>query len=290
MTSKIALGTVQFGLDYGINNISGKVVIVEIKRILQLAQNNGISFIDTAYLYGDSENRLGESLALNPIHFNIISKLPKCTKIQIKDYFYDSLKRLNVDSIYGYLFHNFETFLNDESTLDELLILKGKGKVKKIGFSLYYPYELEILFKKAIQFDLIQIPYNLLDRRFGPYFSELKNKGIEIHVRSIFLQGLFFKNYNELDKKLLAFKNFLMRLNEFAKMNEMHLDEIALGFVLSNSFINKAVVGIDNYEQLSRLILSEKNISSRVEVFSKIDGIILKDEIPEELLIPSNWN
>lgn len=288
-TSKITLGTVQFGLDYGINNKTGQVSENEIKNILELAKSKKILFIDTAYLYGNSESRLGKATVADGIVFNIISKLPKCSRDEVRDYFFESLKRLNINTIYGYLYHNFKTFLNDKSTFDELLTLKKEEKVKKIGFSLYYPSELENLFNENIPFDLLQIPYNLLDRRFEPYFSELKNRGIEIHVRSIFLQGLFFKDHNELGNKLLAFKNFLIRLNEFAKKNDMHLDEIALGFALTNNFIDKVVVGIDNSEQLSRLIAIEKNAPSK-EVFSKLNEFISREEIPEELLIPSNWN
>lgn len=288
MKTKIALGTAQFGLDYGINNKTGQVTESEIKNILELAKNNGIFFIDTAYLYGNSEARLGGAIEEDGTVFNIISKLPKCSRDEVRDYFFESLKRLNINTIYGYLYHNFKTFLDDKSTFTELLKLKEEEKVMKIGFSLYYPIEIEILFNENIPFDLLQVPYNLLDRRFEQYFSELKNRGIEIHVRSVFLQGLFFIDHNELSNKLLAFKNFLIRFNEFANINNLHLDEIALGFALSNSFIDKIVVGIDNVEQLSRLTAIEKNIPS-LEMFSRINEIISEEKIPEELLIPSNW-
>jgi len=289
MPSKITLGTAQFGLNYGINNKTGQVSLNEMKNILELAKNNGIFFIDTAYLYGNSEARLGRTIEEGGTVFNIISKLPKCTSNEVRSYFIESLKRLNVKTIYSYLYHNFETFLNDKSSFDELLKLKKENKVKKIGFSLYSPNELEILFNENIQFDILQVPYNLLDRRFEPYFIELKKRGVEILIRSIFLQGLFFKDYNELSSKLLAFKNFLMKFNELAKDNGMHLDEIALGFAITNSLIDKVIVGIDNSDQLSRLIEIEKNIP-KLEMFSKVNEIISRETIPEELLIPSNWN
>ena len=288
MESKIAIGTAQFGLDYGVNNKTGQVSENDIKSILEFAKSNEICFIDTAYSYGNSEGKLGEATAHKVSSFNIISKLPKCSKNEVRSFFYESLIRLNKDIIYGYLYHNFETFLNDKSTFDELIKLKKEGKVKKIGFSLYYPSEIEILFNENIPFDLLQLPFNLLDRRFEPYFSELKNRGIEIHIRSVFLQGLFFIDDNELSNKLLAFKNFLIRFNEFANINNLHLDEIALGFAFTNSFIDKIVVGIDNLEQLSRLTAIEKNIPS-LEMFSRINEIISEEKIPEELLIPSNW-
>ena len=289
MPSKIVLGTAQFGLDYGINNKTGQVTEIEIKNILELARSNEIYLIDTAYLYGNSESRLGEAFEKNGTEFKIISKLPKCSKNEVRNYYKKSWNRLNKTKIYGYLYHNFETYLNDKSTFAELINLKKEKKVEKIGFSLYYPRELEILFHENIPFDLLQVPYNLLDRRFETYFSELKNRNIEIHVRSIFLQGLFFKDYNGLGNKLLAFKNFLIELNKFAKKNGIHLDEIALGFALTNSLIDKVVIGVDNSDQLSKLIAIEKNIFNS-KVFSEVNEIISGQKISEDLLIPSNWN
>lgn len=287
--SKIVIGTAQFGMNYGINNKTGQVSLNEINTILKYATNNEISFIDTAYSYGNSESRLGEAIIKNGTVFNIISKLQKCSRNDVRAYFFESINRLNIDTLYGYLYHNFKTYLNDKSTYDELLKLKKEEKVKKIGFSLYYPNELEILFNDNIQFDLLQVPYNLLDKRFEPYFNKLKNRGIEIHIRSVFLQGLIFLDYNKLSNKLLAFKNVLIKLNEYAKINGMHLDEIALGFSLTNSLIDKVVVGIDNSDQLSKLIAIEKNTPS-LDTFSYINTIVSRESIPEDLLIPSNWN
>lgn len=289
MISKIAIGTAQFGLDYGINNKTGQVSVNEIIKILDFAKSNEISFIDTAYLYGNSESRLGEAIVKTETEFNIISKLPKCSKNEVRSYFLESLNRLNKNAIYGYLYHNFETFLNDESTFNELLILREKEKVKKIGFSLYYPSELEIILNKNIQFDLLQVPYNLLDRRFETYFLELSNRNIEIHIRSVFLQGLFFKKPNELSLKLLNFKNFLISLTDFSHNNNFSIEEIALKFALRNKLIDKVVIGIDNLDQFSRLIDIENNTFD-TEIFSELEEIIINTEISEEMLIPSNWS
>lgn len=289
MNSKLALGTVQFGLDYGINNITGQIPPKEIKEILEFAKNNGIEFLDTAYLYGNSEKILGEVLRETGDDFNIISKLPKCSRSELRKYFNESLDRLHRAEIYGYMYHDFNTYLNDKSTLDELLNFKEEGKIKKFGFSLYYPDELEILFHDNLQFDMIQVPYNLLDRRFEQYFKELNDRGIIIHTRSVFLQGLFFKDYNLLSGKLVEFRNFLININEFAQNHAIPLENIALGIALNNKLINKIVVGVDNSFQLSELIAIEKKVPGK-ELYQEINEIISKESISEELFIPSNWN
>lgn len=175
---KIVLGTVQFGMDYGVSNTSGKVPITEIAKILDFCKSHKITTLDTAQGYGDSEKVLGN---FDLSGFRIITKLIGDAALET------SLENLKVDSVYGLMFHR-ENECNDESwKLFESY--KAQGLVKKIGVSVYSPVTLEKLVE-CYPIEIVQLPMNILDQRFVPLLPTLKQKNIEIHIRSCFLQGL----------------------------------------------------------------------------------------------------
>ena len=166
---RLALGTVQFGLPYGVANKSGQVSRAEAKLMVRLALENGIDTLDTAIAYGESEKCLGE---IGVENFKLVTKLPSipdgCLDISgwIHEQVTSSLLRLGVEKLYGFLLHKSEDLLGPDGpelyrALDSL---KEKGLVKKIGVSIYSPNELESL-KKDFSFDLIQAPFNLIDQR-----------------------------------------------------------------------------------------------------------------------------
>jgi len=177
MISKISLGTVQFGQDYGIAN-RGKIPKSEVAQILDYAKSVGIECLDTAFNYGESELVIGEYLREHPGSFKIVSKFSSLE--QVEEFLEKSLERLGVDELYGYLLHRFEDIKENGKNWNEMVSLRKLGKVKKIGFSLYSPEELAFLLDKKINFDIVQIPYSVFDRRFEQYFDILKNKKIEL--------------------------------------------------------------------------------------------------------------
>jgi aryl-alcohol dehydrogenase-like predicted oxidoreductase len=189
---KLCLGTAQFGLDYGINNSRGKIRLNEITEILNYAHENEILMLDTASAYGNSESALGDAFDKINNEFQLITKYP--ANIQERPYLWidTSLRRLGKSKIYGYLFHNYSIFYEHPEYIEDFVRIKQSGKALKIGFSLYYPSEAEYILKNNIPCDIVQVPYNIFDQRFGSLFQELKSKEIAIHVRSIFLQGFFF--------------------------------------------------------------------------------------------------
>lgn len=186
MITKIILGTAQFGLDYGVNNKKGRILKKEVFEILNYAWKNKVRILDTALTYGESEKIIGKFIKKKRVPFKIISKLPKANSKTAGGFFSESLARLGQDKIYGYLVHNFKSFLKNNLIWDTLEKLKAKGRIKKIGFSLYYPQELKYLLKHNFNFDIVQFPYNIFDQRFAPHLSLLKKRNIEIHVRSVF--------------------------------------------------------------------------------------------------------
>lgn len=275
--SKIVLGTVQFGLQYGVNS-AGRPSQEEVKSILTKAAKGGITTLDTSSAYGNSEEVLGDSIATSG-QFKIVSKYPK-GETPVGEMFNSSLNRLKVDHLYGYLLHHFEVYKNNPQVWDEFVKLKESGKVQKIGFSLYTPEELESILNNGSPFDLIQVPFNIFDKKFLPYMKELHEKGVEIHVRSTFLQGLFFKDRNALPVKLQPMKKYLLQLDEFSQKSGLSISEIALNYNLQNPYIDGVLIGVDNVEQLQMNLSSVKDTPIDIEIEVK----------EQELLNPVNWN
>ncbi len=285
--NKLVLGTVQFGMNYGINNPKGKVPPKEVFDILEIANKNGINTVDTAYDYGESEKIIGKFIKQKKINFKVISKLPPIPPKEIIKVIRASLNRLNIDSFYGYLIHSFQSFLTVPEVYDLLNNFKKKGIIKKIGFSLYYPYELEYLLKNGINFDLIQVPYNVFDQRFAPYFPQLKNRGIKIYIRSVFLQGLVFKQPNKLTKRFAKIQPKIKFLNNLSEKLNIPLSAICLNFVILNPYIDKVVIGIDNKNNLEENIRDLVFVSLVKRVYKEISKLEEKDE---HIILPINWN
>lgn len=285
ITNKIVLGTVQFGVNYGINNTSGQVMPEEVVRILNLAAENGVLTLDTSSAYGTSEQVLGDTLRQTGLRFNIVSKYPK-GNIGVKETFQESLRKLGIENLYGYLVHHFDFYQEHPDIFDVMTALKEDEKIQKVGFSLYTTQQLQYLLDKNVKFDLIQFPYNIFDRQFEPYMPVLTEKGVEIHTRSAFLQGLFFKNTDTLPEKLKPLKNHLDILHQYCQHENISVEEISLGYVLANPNVKGALIGVDNHHQLE----SNLKIITR-KLTSKDKDFIQSIEIQEKhLLNPVNWN
>lgn len=274
---KIVLGTVQFGLQYGINS-AGRPSEEAVKGILTEAAKGGITTLDTSSAYGNSEGILGECITPDE-DFKIVSKYPM-GEIPVEEMFNSSLKRLKANQLYGYLLHHFEVFKNNPKVWDEFVALKESGKVQKIGFSLYSPEELEFILDKKSPFDMIQVPFNIFDKKFLPYMKELHENGVEIHVRSTFLQGLFFKERNTLPEILQPLKKYLLQLDKFSEQSGLSISEMALNYNLQNPYIDGVLIGVDNLEQLRINLLSVKDTPIDIDI----------DVKEQALLNPVNWN
>jgi aryl-alcohol dehydrogenase-like predicted oxidoreductase len=289
MNSKLILGTVQFGLDYGINNTKGKPSKENIKSILDSAYNSGIQLLDTAEAYGDSQNKIGEYHNNSTNKFNVITKFSPTKKgfsLNIIERVYNNLKILDVDKLYCYMFHSYSDFNNYfEKYREDLLILKRDGIINNIGVSLYSNDE----FESVLEFNeitLIQLPFNLLDNKNkrGNILKKAKAKGIEIHTRSVFLQGLFFKNTSELVIKIKPLRPYLNSLNDLCD-EDYKMNDLALNYVCNQKNIDKVLIGVDNVHQLESNILSEKKNIGK-ELIKNIEAIYVKET---KILNPSNW-
>lgn len=284
--NKVALGTAQFGMNYGINNLRGKIPRDEVFDILNLALKSGVNTLDTAYSYGESETLIGEFIAKNKKEFHIISKLPQCAISEVENILISSLFKLNIDTFYGYMIHNFQYYVENPEIWNILEKLKSNGKIKKIGISLYYPYELEYLIKNGIKIDLIQVPYSIFDQRFEQYFSKLKNSDVEIHVRSVFLQGLVFKNPDELLGHFEKIKEKIAYLNLLSTELNVPIAAMCINFAILNEFVDKVVVGVDSIDNFQDIILSSKYSMGVKSIFNKLFSLKENDE---NIILPVNW-
>ncbi len=289
LLNKIALGSAQFGLDYGINNKTGKIPREDVYKILDSLMENKIEFIDTAQAYGESENILGSYIRENNSSFKIISKIQDCAHDKVEILIRKTIERLAVKNLYGLLLHSFDTYTKNPSTYKKVISAKSDGLIEKAGFSLYYPNQLIKILDDNIEFDLVQIPYNLFDRRFEKYFHVLKERNVEIHVRSVFLQGLFFMQPGDLPQNLKEFSDQLLLLKEYSAKLGITIYELALLFVISNPLIDKSVIGIDNVYHLEDII-KVLNDNQKLEYVNSQKTFLSKLEIGNEtILIPSNW-
>lgn len=289
MKSRLGLGTVQFGQKYGIANKRGKVSEKEVWKILQYAESVGINCLDTAFSYGDSELVLGKYLRNHTDVFQVVSKLPEISRFRkgmAKEFLKATLKRLHLKKLHGYLIHKFEDFLKNEALWDEVADLRKQGLIERAGFSLYLPKELEILLKKDIDFDLVQVPYSVFDRRFEKYFPRLKEKNIEIHARSVFLQGLAFLALDRLPEALQAVRPQLESLRELAKERGISVEALGLNFVLLNPDINKVIIGVDGLTQLKNNVMSMDSMNDIRKIYGQLNKVRIEHE---NFLLPYKW-
>ena len=281
---KLAIGTVQFGLNYGINNKNGIPSDFDISEILDLSIKNNIKYLDTSISYGNSEERIAK-LANNK--FNIITKSKNVKTIkELTLSISTSLSSLKIESVYGFLFHNADNLIDNHDLWSTLVKFKNEKKVNKIGYSIYDTNQIDYLLDKGFIPDIVQLPYSLLDRKFEKYFMKLKKLGTEIHVRSVFLQGLYFMNYKRLPQKLLPLKKYLENLESICDEFNISIGELALNFVYENKFIDKIIVGVDSSNQLNQNINIIKNWNSNKIINKLISKITVKEQ---HLLSPVNW-
>lgn len=276
LVSKLILGTVQFGCEYGINS-AGRPTGDQVGKILHECLENGIDRLDTSSAYGDSEKVLGREMEGKQA-FRIISKYPKCS-LPVYKKLDNSLMELGVDSIYGYLLHHFHIYAGYPAIWRDFMELKEAGKVENIGFSLYSTEELDRILSDEIPFDIVQIPYNIFDRQFGPYLPRLADMGVKVHARSTFLQGLFFKDRDDLPYVLRPLRKYLIELDEYAKGHDMSVAEVVLNSNIQNPYIDGVLIGVDNKSQLM------ENIRSIKDVPVDFNPVIVE----KELLNPVNW-
>ncbi len=283
-----ALGTVQFGMKYGISNADDETSLEEVKSILELCKKNKIDTLDTAINYGSSETKLGLASVKG---FKVLTKIPPIDDTiddissLIKVKILDSLKRLKIDKMYGLLLHRSSDLQSNKKKeiITSLNNLKACGLVEKIGCSIYSPDELNFIFN-SLDVDIIQAPLNLLDRRLidSGWLSKLKINGVEIHSRSTFLQGLLLMSKQNIPSSFNHSKKIFEKWFEFIKKNNLSQLSACLSFVKSINEIDKILIGVQNSTQLIEIINTKtfdmKQLNTEFMNSKKLD-----------LIDPSKW-
>ena len=263
---KLIIGSAQFGFNYGISNFL-RPNLKEQKKILDLATKNKISFIDTSPSYGNSETNLGKIGVKN---FNIISKINKISKTQLesknlqkiilKD-IKKTLQKLKIKKLYGLLLHD-SSDLNGKRGLDiysAMIEAKKQKLTKKIGVSIYDISLIEkILLKYNI--DIIQVPFNIMDRRLlnKKILKHIKKKKIEIHIRSIFLQGLLLMKNINIDNYFRKWKKLFLSWEKYLKVKKVDAKSACINYALSIKEFDNVVIGVNNSDQLKEILNTKK--------------------------------
>lgn len=258
--NQLVLGTAQLGTDYGIAYKSKKIPSKEFQLIMDLARDSGINAIDTAMAYGDSQKVLGQ-IGVNG--WSITSKLCAVPNniSSIDKWFYDSieiiLQELNIRKIDTLLIHDVKELFGifGRSIIKLMHSSKLKGYVTNIGVSIYAPEDLN-KFYNDFQPDVVQCPYNIFDQRIltSGWLDKLTSDNVEVHARSIFLQGLVLRDISELNLYFNPWLSYFNRWESYCRENNISKLQAALGFAKSEKRIKKIIVGIENCYQLGEII------------------------------------
>jgi len=286
---KLALGAVQFGIDYGINSTEGQVQPKEVENILHYARLKDIDLLDTAPAYGNSEKILGQVGVEN---IKVVTKTRYFDSLEINNSdikllnndFYRSLKNLKQDNIYGVLVHNANDLLKPgaEKLFKQLQELKQAEKIVKIGVSVYSHNQLQSILD-SFDIDLVQLPFNILDRRLvdSGMFRMLQDRDVEIHARSVFLQGLLLMAEQSRPGKFKRWGALWRIWHEWLNDNQLTALEAAIRYAISIPEISKVLVGVDTVDQLEEIVLASPGI------LPDIPGEMFTNDA--DLLNPSNW-
>lgn len=286
MDAKIILGTVQFGMPYGINNTVGQPSMEDAFKILNRAHEAGIHTLDTAKAYGNAMQVIGDYHRQSPNRFAIINKF-HTTSLLSDALVKEELDLLSISYYEAYLFHAYSDYETSTTQVwNELMRLKEKGLVNQIGVSVYTNQQLDSVIKDP-RVDLVQVPYNLLDNAFqrAQLFAEANSKGKCIHTRSAYLQGLFFKDPSNLPARLQALQPYLNDIHRIANKYRTSVSQLALQYVLREKHIRNVLIGVDSMLQLETNI-SDSQHQLPDACFAEIDAIQVNEV---NLLNPANW-
>lgn len=288
---KLALGGAQFGLAYGVSNLSGQVSREAARDIVGLARAGGVDTIDTAIAYGDSEACLGE---VGVTGFKVVTKLPALpegvdsVEAWVRGQIEASFARLGVTRIHGLLLHRAEQLEGPrgQALARALQALKQEGRVTKIGVSIYEPEQLASIMP-VCALDLVQAPLNLLDRRLvtSGWLQRLHDAGVEVHTRSAFLQGLLLMPRAAIPASFERWNHIWDAWHGWLNANAITATRTCLQYPLSLPQVDRVVVGVASAEEFKRLL--RDCADAEVAAPLPLPDLASTDA---DLINPSNWN
>lgn len=247
------LGTAQLGLQYGINNGTGQPSVTQAMEILDCAWHNGITTLDTAGAYGNAEYIIGRYQKETGNRFKICTKTTGNDNRTIEESLQVSLENLQTASVWLYYLHRYEA-CKDPQVIEKLQRLKREGRIQKIGVSLYEPIELQDVIERLQGVvDIVQIPFNLLDHArwmADGLLQRSHEQGIAVFARSVYLQGLFFKDPDDVVARDLSVSHALTVLRRLAAEKHITLQQLAIAFLRCQPDVEDFLIGCETVEQL----------------------------------------
>ena len=252
---KICIGAANFGMEYGLNKKS-PLSKKDVKEIFEFLKKERNIYIDTAANYKNSETIIGK---YSNEKFKIITKINKIPrKVNnlekwLKNQINTSCRKLNVKKIYGLLIHDTKDLRNKKKAkkiYKVFDILKKSKIIEKIGLSIYNPNELD-LYLKNYNFEIVQAPLNIFDRRMinSGWLKKMNKKGVQFFARSIFLQGLLIKDIDKLDKFFLPYRKKFQKFDIWTQKLNISKVEACIRFVNSVKEVDKVIIGINSKQQ-----------------------------------------
>lgn len=286
MPARLVLGSAQFGSDYGIVNFTGKVSVQQVEEILNLARRNQVNCIDTASSYGDAEQVLGSQDLRG---FDIVTKIPRIGTANseqvaklIEEYARRSCANLKVEKLYGLMLHSARDLIGEsgEFAYAGLLAARGAGLAHKIGISVYSAEEIDTALARY-RLDIIQMPLSVLDQRLLGRLKTMADLGIEVHIRSVFLQGTMLISSEKLPERLKPLGPGIMAFQRAAAAQRLSTLEAAIAFVRDLPSVEGIVVGAAGVGEFRAIVAAFHKAS-----FFDASGLALDDV---DLVDPRRW-
>ncbi len=289
--SRMMLGTVQFGLNYGIANTAGKPAYETAREIIKVAYENGVNCLDTAAGYGDSEEVIGRALTELKLNdkMQIISKVDKVylhnfTPAEAEKFITNSvensLRRLRVDRLAVCLFH----IEADLQYLEVLQKLKQRDLIGGAGISLDTNTHCNEVIARKLKY--IQLPCNIFDRRFDDFFAKVPDN-THIFARSAYLQGLLLMPEEKIKPALSCIIPARRKIEALAKAAGLKMPELFLRFVLTNPKISCVLIGVDSVEQLKQNLSIIEKGPLHEKLYQQISASVPTFE--EKIIRPGLW-
>ena len=292
--STISLGTVEIGMDYGI--AASRPDESEAARLLHRALDIGVNFIDTARVYGEAEAIIGRAIAERRNEFVLVSKVLSCEgealpadalRTRVRDSVHESLRLLRTDFIDVLMIHSAPlAVIQRGEVLGVLQELKSEGAIRAIGASVYGE-ETALAAIAAGGYDCLQIAYNVLDRRPEPrLFAAAETADVGLVARSVLLKGALTDRYRHLPEGLSDLNAAVERMAQLAGGGMAALPEFAYRYVLSQPWLQSALVGAGNIEELEAAVRFEEMGPLSPQMIGAVHGIPMPDPF---YLNPGNW-
>ena len=300
--SRMTLGTVQLGMEYGISNSTGKPDRKESFSILDKAMEGGINSFDTALAYGDSEAVLGNYFnqeALKNKDYTITTKFAFKEKkpfskreieAQVNEFVNKSLSQLKQDKLQIVMLHHYDDLeFYGKDLVNAMKKVKSNGLTDKIGVSVHNPYTIKNVIGYGA-FDAIQAPMNILDTRIpeSGVLEELKKEEMIVFIRSVFLQGLIFKDENSaMPPNIECARPYLSKLRDIARRENIGIAELAMAYVRDLPGVTSLVVGCETKSQVEQNVACINTPSLSQETVREIQEAFAG--VPETVINPMKW-